>query len=165
MTKPERGNSSPLSSQHSDSGSIKHSPTGSAVLPTCVEQSGDEEQQDTKIDITITNASPAPSRKSSLKIRRGSSKRKKVASKTAEGASSSSSPMGVQQTEVLNNCKPLPQSQSSIGGDEVSSSGDAIRKVQFNLIRTCCWEKSIALKMIRMVAVATRELTFDAPHP
>lgn len=128
MTKPERGNSSPLSSQHSDSGSIKHSPTGSAVLPTCVEQSGDEEQQDTKIDITITNASPAPSRKSSLKIRRGSSKRKKVASKTAEGASSSSSPMGVQQTEVLNNCKPLPQSQSSIGGDEVSSSGDAIRK-------------------------------------
>lgn len=89
---------------YSDSGSVKLSPTGSAnVLPTCVEQSGDEEQQDTKIDIMVTAASPMPSRKSSLKIRRGSSKRKK-----------SEAP----QNEVLNNCKPVQQSPTS---DDVPS--------------------------------------------
>lgn len=88
----------------SDSGSIKLSPTGSThILPTCVEQSGDEEQQETKIGIMVTAASPAPSRKSSLKIRRGSSKRKK--SETV-------------QNEVLNNCKPVPQSPT---GDDVPS--------------------------------------------
>lgn len=107
--KPERGsNSSPHSSQ-------QHSPTGSAVLPTCVEQSGDEEQQDTKIDITITTASPAPSRKSSLKIRRGSSKRKKVAVK----------PEGSESTEVLNNCKPPPQPTTD---ENVSKQEDSLRK-------------------------------------
>lgn len=99
---------------------MKHSPTGSAVLPTCIEQSGDEEQQDTKIDITITTASPAPSRKSSLKIRRGSSKRKKATS--TEGSSS----------EVLNNCKPPPQQTdeipSSVGMVMGSGDENAIRK-------------------------------------
>ncbi|XP_070508041.1 voltage-dependent T-type calcium channel subunit alpha-1G isoform X8 [Chironomus tepperi] len=99
ITKSERNSPSSLTS-HSE----KHSPTGSAVLPTCVEQSGDEEQQDNlKIDITITAASPAPSRKSSLKVRRGSSKRKKVA-----GVQKTETSQG---TEILNNCKPLPQSQ------------------------------------------------------
>lgn len=73
------------------------------MLPTCVEQSGDEEQQDTKIDITITAASPAPSRKSSVKMRRGSSKRKKATSPQKMEPS--------QSNEILNNCKPLPQSQ------------------------------------------------------
>ncbi|KAG5672248.1 hypothetical protein PVAND_002390 [Polypedilum vanderplanki] len=107
ISKIERNSPSSLSS-HSDPGS-KHSPTGSAVLPTCVEQSGDEEQQDTKIDITITVASPAPSRKSSLKIRRGSSKRKKVAPKSE----------GIPQTEILNNCKPL---QSPTGEEILSKS-------------------------------------------
>jgi hypothetical protein len=119
-----------LASQHGDSGSIKHSPTGSGVLPTCVELSGDEgEQQDAKIDITITNASPAPSRKSSLKIRRGSSKRKKVGASPGggggEGSSSLPSSSGVHQTEVLNNCKPPPGSPSN---EEVFTSNDAIRK-------------------------------------
>lgn len=106
MTKAER-NSCPTmfgGGPYSDSGSVKLSPTGSAnVLPTCVEQSGDEEQQDTKIDIMVTAASPMPSRKSSLKIRRGSSKRKK-----------SEAP----QNEVLNNCKPVQQSPTS---DDVPS--------------------------------------------
>lgn len=103
ITKSERNSPSSLTS-HSE----KHSPTGSAVLPTCVEQSGDEEQQDShlKIDITITAASPAPSRKSSLKVRRGSSKRKKVA-----GAQKTETSQG---TEILNNCKPLPQSQQQL---------------------------------------------------
>lgn len=51
----------------------------------------------------VTAASPAPSRKSSLKVRRGSSKRRK-----------NETP----QNEVLNNCKPVPQSPSV---DEVSA--------------------------------------------
>lgn len=86
----------------SDSIPIKMSQTGSAsLLTTCVEQSGDEEQQDVagereNINIKITAASPLPSRKSSLKLRRGSSKKKK----TNEPC---------QTTEVLNNCKPLAQ--------------------------------------------------------
>lgn len=102
MTKAER-NSCPTmfgTSSFSDSGSVKLSPTGSAnVLSTCVEQSGDEEQQDSKIDIMVTAASPMPSRKSSLKIRRGSSKRKK-----------SEAP---QNEVLLNNCKPMQQSPTS----------------------------------------------------
>lgn len=78
---------------------MKLSPTGSTnILPTCIEQSGDEEQHETKIDIMVTAASPAPSRKSSLKIRRGSSKRNKSESS---------------QNEVLNNCKPVPQSPTN----------------------------------------------------
>lgn len=88
----------------SDISSIKLSPTGSTnVLPTCIEQSGDEEQQDTKIDIMVTAASPCPSRKSSLKMRRGGSQRKKHEQP---------------QAEVLNNCKPVQQSPTS---DEVPS--------------------------------------------
>ena len=106
LTKAER-NSCPTVlniSSFSDSGSMKLSPTGSTnILPTCVEQSGDEEQHETKIDIMVTAASPAPSRKSSLKIRRGSSKRKK--SETT-------------QNEILNNCKPVQQSPTT---DEVPS--------------------------------------------
>lgn len=83
----------------SDISSIKLSPTGSTnVLPTCIEQSGDEEQQDTKIDIMVTAASPCPSRKSSLKLRRGGSQRKKH---------------DLPATEVLNNCKPVQQSPTS----------------------------------------------------
>lgn len=90
------GNSSPTG----DSGSMKLSPTGSTnILATCIEHSGDEEQHDLKVDIMVTTASPAPSRKSSLKIRRGSSKRKKNNES--------------QQNEVLNNCKPVPQSPST----------------------------------------------------
>lgn len=86
-------------SPYSESNSLKVSPTGSAsILATCIEQSGDEEQHEAKIDIMVTAASPAPSRKSSIKVRRGSSKRKK-----------SESP----QSEVLNNCKPPQPSPTS----------------------------------------------------
>jgi voltage-dependent calcium channel T type alpha-1G len=99
MTKAERNSCPTMSGAYSDSGSVKLSPTGSAsILATCIEQSGDEEQQDTKIDIMVTAASPMPSRKSSLKIRRGSSKRKK-----------SEAPLN----EVLNNCKPVQQSPTN----------------------------------------------------
>lgn len=81
---------------------MKLSPTGSTnILPTCIEHSGDEEQHDLNVDIMVTAASPAPSRKSSLKVRRGSSKRRKNE---------------LPQNEVLNNCKPVPQSPSA---DEV----------------------------------------------
>lgn len=106
MTKAER-NSCPTNlnaSPYGDSTPMKLSPTGSTnILPTCVEQSGDEEQLDTKIDIMVTAASPAPSRKSSLKMRRGSSKRKKTETP---------------QNEILNNCKPIQQPPTS---DEVPS--------------------------------------------
>lgn len=101
MSKSERSSSPTMLSTnpHSDSSSMKLSPTGSSnILPTCVEQSGDEEQLDVRIDIMVTAASPAPSRKSSLKIRRGSSKRR---NKEA------------QQSEVLNNCKPVQQSPTN----------------------------------------------------
>ena len=101
MTRAERSSCPTVlsTSPHSESNSLKVSPTGSAnILPTCIEQSGDEEQHDAKIDIMVTAASPAPSRKSSLKLRRGSSKRKK-----AEAP----------QNEVLNNCKPLQQSPTN----------------------------------------------------
>lgn len=118
ITKNERNSPSSLST-HSDGASAsgmtassKHSPTGSTVLTTCVEQSGDEEQQQDhlKVGITITAASPAPSRKSSLKIRRGSSKRKKAVEQS-------------QTAEVLNNCKSIPPSPN---GDEMlsKSNGD-----------------------------------------
>jgi Ion transport protein len=117
MTKAER-NSCPTvlgTSPFSDSSSMKLSPTGSAnILPTCVEQSGDEEQQDTKINIMVTAASPAPSRKSSLKIRRGSSKRKKNEAQP--------------QNEVLNNCKPVPVQQSPTTEEPPSKESLDIRK-------------------------------------
>lgn len=84
MTKVDR-NSSSFSVNE-----MKLSPTGSSnILTTCVEQS--EEQQDSNIDIMVTSASPAPSRKSSLKLRRGNSKRRKN-----------------EQNEILNNCKQRP---------------------------------------------------------
>jgi Ion transport protein len=93
MTSAER-NSCPTvlnAGLQSDTSSVKLSPTGSTnILPTCIEQSGDEEQQDTQIDKVVSTASPMPSRKSSLKLRRGSSKKKK------------NEPP---QNEVLNNCK------------------------------------------------------------
>lgn len=99
MGKAERNSCPSIQSMNSDTNSVKLSPSGSSnVLPTCIEQSGDEEQQDTQVDIMVTAASPAPSRKSSLKIRRGSSKRKKIEQL---------------QNEVLNNCKPIPQSPTS----------------------------------------------------
>lgn len=80
-----------------DSSPLKLSPSGSTnILPTCIEQSGDEEQ--TEVNVMVTAASPAPSRKSSLKIRRGNSKRKKCE---------------VAQNEILNNCKPVPQSPTN----------------------------------------------------
>lgn len=126
IAKPDRGSSS---SPHS---SQQHSPTGSAVLPTCVEQSGDEEQQDTKIDITITNASPAPSRKSSLKIRRGSSKRKKV------------KPEGSEPTEILNNCKPLSQPST----EEITSKLDASESLRKGSIQS---DKDVLLGKVNCI--------------
>ncbi|CRK92625.1 CLUMA_CG006168, isoform A [Clunio marinus] len=116
MTKAERHSCPTVlgtSPYNSETSSMKLTPSGSAnILPTCVEQSGDEEQQETKIDIMVTAASPAPSRKSSLKIRRGSSKRKKSES---------------QQNEILNNCKPAVQ-QSPTSDEPPTKESLDIRK-------------------------------------
>lgn len=100
--------------------SIKMSQTGSAsLLTTCVEQSGDEEQQDVtdkeNINIKITAASPMPSRKSSLKLRRGSSKKKKI-NETC------------QQNEILNNCKSLVQRSPTSDIDASSKEDLDVRK-------------------------------------
>lgn len=116
----ERTNSfTGASGSMNDSSSNKMSPTGSAnLLPTCVEHSGDEGEHDgaekNKIDITITAASPMVSRRSSLKLRRDSSKKKKSDS--------------VPQNEILNNCKILHQSPNSDQDDPLAREDFDIRK-------------------------------------
>lgn len=103
------GNSCPTFTNSNES--IKISNSGSSnVLPTCVEQSGEEDHEpknDMTPIITTTTPSPMPSRKSSLKIKRSSSKHKKIAMKIDDD-----------KTEILNNGKSLQQTQS---GDEIPS--------------------------------------------
>ncbi len=126
-----------LSAPVSESPSItsKLSNMGSTnILPTCVEQSGDEEleQQPQSSEsrliepmIITTSPSPCPSRKSSLKIRRGSSKRKKLGTKIEVA----------EQAEVLNNGKVLHHQQSF--GDETRKSSTASDK-DILLLKTNC---------------------------
>lgn len=119
-------------SPFNDSGSVKISPTGSAILPTCIEQSGDEEQVDNKFGITVSPVSPAPSRKSSLKIRRGSSKRKKAQVK-----------MEAPQNEILNNCKPLQQAPSD---EDPSKEPQDIRKLSIQSDKDVLLAKANCIK-------------------
>lgn len=120
------------SSMSDTSSNNKMSPTGSAsLLPTCLEHSGDEEQQEgidkNKIDITITAASPMVSRKSSLKLRRDSSKRKKNEAQQAAQQAAQQQQQQQQYNEVLNNCKVLHQSPNS-EDDPLSREDFDIRK-------------------------------------
>lgn len=85
------------------------------MLTTCVEQSGDEQsavENPVLPAILIPAPSPTPSRKSSLKVRRGSSKKKKIATKIHEG----------EKSEILNNGKSLHQTKQN--GDDIISPTD-----------------------------------------
>lgn len=113
------------------------------VLPTCVEQSGDEElvEHETKTDASklteptsnVAATTPSPSRKSSLKIRRGSSKRKKIATKIEP-----------EKNEILNNGKVLQKQQSL--GDETRKSSTASDKDVLQMKTNCLKNDTIGLR-------------------